>query len=578
MNTRSRVLVAIAVAVCAGGSAAPGARADGNGTYTNWLCFDRDTGKGVGASPQLSSSAAGVPLTLSQDCGGSASGGNGITMVTGLPTHTSDGNRGGITWTAPAGVTAAGLEYWRSLKAPGNQSHFVITENGTGPDQIYPADLAHKGETFYWYGTNGTDGNVVDTGNPNDPFGAANGPIGGGIAPDGRTWHIAFGCDSAGGGGCDVPSGALNLRISSARMTLKDGAAPRLDQVAGALASDTPVRGTAALAFNASDAGAGVYRVIVAVDGKRVEERVLDGNGGACADVNTGNDNPYEFASAAPCKGAVGGSASLDTTKLADGARRVQVLVEDAAGNQAIALDRTLTVDNRGDGIGPGDPLEQRGAANGSPAPDTAKLTLSWSTKSAKTVRTASYGHLQRLGGTLTGADGTPIAGASIDVGKRLRRTGDVAKPAKSVVTGPDGRFEIRFPAGASYDVRASYRSRANDTVAVATATGSLRIRAAVSLAVTPRRARGGTRLRFSGRLRGGSVPAKGKQVLLQVRSGKGWSTFKVVRTTRSGRFATRYALPSSSVARYRFRALSRFEAAYPFETGSSASRVVVKR
>jgi len=562
--------------------AAPGltsiARADGGGTYTSWLCANRDTGQGVGASPEIAFAGRGIPLTVSQDCERAASGTSGVTMITGQPSHTDDGARAGLSWQAPAGITISSLRYWRALRSPGNAAHMVITENGTGPFDIYPADTQNKGETFYWFGTGANDGNLVDTGSLDQPFSTANGPIAGGLAPNRGAWYIAFGCDSAGNGGCDVSPGALNLRIFSAQMSLRDNAGPTVGgNVGGSLATDNPVRGMASVAFTASDAGAGVYRALLIVDGATVDATIPDANGGRCADVNPSNDNPYEFGSAAPCKGTVSGTFALDTSKVADGGHRVQVLVEDAGGNRASVLDRTITVDNQNNGIGPGDDLSLRGAANGQPAADQAILALSWSTKQLRTVRTAKYGRSQQLRGQLVTPDGQPIAGATIDVAKRLRSIGAKAIAAKAVSTDAAGRFTINFPRGPGYDVRASYRSHANDTIAVATNTASLRIRASVTLKVSPRTAQRKSRLRFSGRLRGGHIPSRGKQVALQVRAGKRWRTFQLTRTNKRGRFVTRYRLPGSQIARYRIRAISRYEASYPFNAGASRSLTIRK-
>jgi hypothetical protein len=77
----------------------------------------------------------------------------------------------------------------------------------------------------------------------------------------------------------------------------------------------------------------------------------------------------------------------------------------------------------------------------------------------------------------------------------------------------------------------------------------------------------------------GRPLPASGKVVELQVRSAGGpWSTFRTVRASRRGRFATRYTFRRGGPARYLMRARVREADDYPYATGSShAVRIVVR-
>jgi hypothetical protein len=129
-----------------------------------------------------------------------------------------------------------------------------------------------------------------------------------------------------------------------------------------------------------------------------------------------------------------------------------------------------------------------------------------------------------------------------------------------------------------SRDLRVVYRSHANDTAPVAQKTLHLRVRARMRLSGRPHRARSGTVVRFSGRLLTLPVPARGKQIVLQGRAGHGrWQNFDVVRTDRRGRFHARYRFRTGARGRYSFRAVSRFEAAYPYIAGHSRSVRVLK-
>ena len=84
-------------------------------------------------------------------------------------------------------------------------------------------------------------------------------------------------------------------------------------------------------------------------------------------------------------------------------------------------------------------------------------------------------------------------------------------------------------------------------------------------------RGAGGRRLRLSGRLRGGRVPARGKTVELQAFERGRWRTFKTARARRGRRFTAHYRFSSGSVGRsFRMRALVRPDALYPFSKGHS--------
>lgn len=158
-----------------------------NGSYTQHLCFDSDTSTGVGTPPELRIELGGVPLARSDNCAGALAPGKGVSVVTGLPSHTPDNARGGLSYYAPPNVTIASGEYYRAFRSPGNGAYFVITDNGQSWDQIYGLP---RGESFYWYGTNGSDGSLLDRGTFATPLSAANGPVAMAIG-NATHWHIA---------------------------------------------------------------------------------------------------------------------------------------------------------------------------------------------------------------------------------------------------------------------------------------------------------------------------------------------------------------------------------------------------
>ena len=97
-------------------------------------------------------------------------------------------------------------------------------------------------------------------------------------------------------------------------------------------------------------------------------------------------------------------------------------------------------------------------------------------------------------------------------------------------------------------------------------------------LKARPRQLLTGQQLRLSGTLRGGSQPAAGKVVELQVRRDGKWRTFADVRA-RQGTFSYRYRFSQvKTQRRLLFRALVPRFSGYPYTRGTSrAVRVTVR-
>lgn len=143
-----------------------------------------------------------------------------------------------------------------------------------------------------------------------------------------------------------APSRA-KLTLDNVRIRLHDPNPPHATALPSALRGDLgAVRGVGALRFTATDVGAGVYRAIVAVDGEEVRRSVVQSDGGRCGDVEPGNGDPYEFGGPQPCPTEVDATVALDTQGLRDGAHRIRVSVEDAAGNVALVHDGLVTTHN----------------------------------------------------------------------------------------------------------------------------------------------------------------------------------------------------------------------------------------
>jgi hypothetical protein len=392
-----------------------------------------------------------------------------------------------------------------------------------------------------------------------------------------RVFEIGFSCLDM----CYVGSATMfYANVRYARFDVNDPSAPVGGLTGGATDAQTWAR-VVRFGLNAEDAGGGLYRAIVEVDGSDALAIPLGDSSGPCHEVGQ-DPNVNGFAAAQPCPLRVdNGSLAIDAAKLPQGRHSVRVLLDDAAGNRTAIfgpVTRNITVS---EAIGPGSDPALRGAANGDEASDSARLTAHWGKRGSRTLLVSRFGRSHVVRGRLRTTDGAPIANAALDV---ISKT--TAVNARELVkrtgprTGADGAWFVVLPRGvSSRDVTFRYRSHANDTIASATASVRLRVRAGVHLAIHPRRARTGQSIRFDGRLLGGPMPRGGKQVVLMARASRGaWVRFNVVRTDGRGRFRSVYRFRQPGAALYRFRALSLSEAAYPYLAGGSNVVKVRKR
>jgi hypothetical protein len=339
--------------------------------------------------------------------------------------------------------------------------------------------------------------------------------------------------------------------------------------------------GVVRFGLNAVDVGAGLYRAVVEVDGADALALPLGDVGGTCKDIGPSPD-VNEFAAARPCPLRIdGGGLDVDAGKLPQGRHVVRVMLEDAAGNRMAIFGPLVRNIAANGAIGPGSDLALRGAANGEGASDQATLTAHWGRKGGRTLLVSPFGRSHVVRGRLRGLDGAPISGAAIDV---VSKTTAVNARELAKASGPrtrgDGSWFLVLPRGvSSRDLSLRYRSHVNDTIPAATAGVRLRVRAGLRLTIHPRVARRGQAIRFAGRLLGAPLPRGGKQVVLMARASRGgWVRFNVVRTGAHGRFRTTYRFQQPGTARYRFRALSLAEAAYPYLAGGSNVVRVAKR
>ncbi len=396
---------------------------------------------------------------------------------------------------------------------------------------------------------------------------------------------------------------AATIELFAADLVLSQAESPTVSAVGGGLAEATTVSGRSDLAFEATDAGSGVYKVVFRVDGQVLSTVIPEEAGGRCRDVGGTTDGLPAFLYTQPCPAALSVDLPFDTTGLANGMHHLLVSVLDAAGNAAPVLDREITVDNAtapgggtnsggsnsggsngagSGGAGSGGPAGVEpahpsavalGAANGNDSSGQATLTAAWRGHAGARL-SGAYGAARTIEGQLTAPGGAGIADAQIEVDELPAYAGAKARALPTPRTGATGRWSLALPRGiSSSELRLAYRGHLGDPTPTATRTLSLVVRAGVSLSIVPHVARADGAIRFGGRLLGGPVPVGGKQLVLEARSPGGhWVEFHVIRgsASASGRFRFSYRFRLPGPVRYQFRVLCEAEADYPFAAGSS--------
>lgn len=468
------------------------------------------------------------------------------------------------TFNAPAGLTIAAFSIWRY--------------EADGPTQPYGAPASNL---LYVPGPVSVEGLCAQSlgcssrGTPSAPLDPSNKVNVGGL---GGVTQIQWSASCGGGPGGTCPAsgqGTLSSQynVYAADIDLVDNTPPIVSGVSGPLVAGGTLTGTQAISFNASDGQSGVYSGSLLVDGHMVSSQILDANGGACQSLGVTADGQRSFEHAQPCKPSVSGNLTLNTNQLTAGQHSLELIVDDAAGNQTIASNGTITTAGSAAGssssaapIGP-----CAAAAQGSGAGTTEpQLTARWTT-TAKALRTGRYGAVQRIAGRLTAPGGAGIAGAAIAVCDTPAYHGAGIRSIGSVSTGPTGQWSFTLPRGVSSSaLRFVYPSPQNAALAAAAATLRLSVHAGISLKIAPRSVSVGRKIRFSGVLHGTPIPSGGKQLVLEASSGKEWIQFNTIRTNSSGHYRATYRFKFPGPITYKFRVRSPSEADFPYLNGAS--------
>jgi hypothetical protein len=392
-------------------------------------------------------------------------------------------------------------------------------------------------------------------GDPGDPLAAGNLVTGIGPAPG-----LAVAARCLGAEGCaPVDDPAAEVRLHRSAVDIVDDAAPTVGPLGGELVSGAPVDRPATVIAPVADAGGGVARVELLVDG--VVAQVAT-SGGACR-------VPYE--TVVPCPSATDRAFTVDPAVLGAGPHALAVRVTDAAGNVAEGGASSFVVGDRPAPEAPPGPPGTPPGAPGPPAPvdgsgASRALVLDLPGR-------VSLPERRRTAGRARWAGGSPAAGVRLDVLAgavggpvgRMHRIGRVTVRADGTFALPRTRESRTLRVVPTRD---DLVARPVDVDLVAPLRVALRVPSGV--------VRNGRTATLRGAVAGAGDAAPDLQVLVQTIVRGRWTTVDAVEPGRTGNVVWRYRFKRTvNRAAYRFRLVVPPTKGRPWKRTVSAKRVV---
>jgi hypothetical protein len=172
----------------------------------------------------------------------------------------------------------------------------------------------------------------------------------------------------------------------------------------------------------------------------------------------------------------------------------------------------------------------------------------------------------------LSNPDGQPLEDVPVQVFSRPDIPGAGFAAAAVVRTDRGGRFTYKVRGTTSRTLR--FRYDGSSRIRPSSADVKVRVPARSTFRLSPRNIVNGQTVTFTGRVKGGPIPANGKLIQLQKRSGRTWLPFRVVRTNAAGRW--RHVEPVVSVRGvviFHLRAQIPAEGGFPYATGNTRPR-----
>lgn len=521
------------------------------GTFTALTCHGV-TGNAIGMPGWSVGTANGQYITYGAGCAGGGQGSFGLTMGPNPTGEYFNGNGNTMTYSVAAGETIA--DYSLNLYAFGGPCVVQSGQCANGFGQVY---VNHTGQSDPNYDYR------------NLGYGAATATVGASGLSGVTYVTVGVSCDPGQdlsypcSGSADPEAQAL---VSGGAFTILDATVPSVSNVSGSLIAGGTLTGTNTISFTASDSGGGIYSATVLVDGRQITQEVPGTNGGLCANL-TPSSSTMTFAAPQPCPTAENVSVPLNTTQFSAGQHHLQVIVKDAAGDQAVAYDGTITTS--------GPPLVGangavnggRGVANGEPCAGEALDLLVNGKRKPPTV-------LYRKPVTVRGVlhCGTvPIRDARIAIvtlgGPRS------AAIDTSVQTALDGSFSFKVPKGPDRTLRFSYTAYSNDPGPSASATATISVRPRIALEIGPHISSNGNTIHWKGKIAGGPFPPQGVTLDVEVREARHWRIFDQTVTGPKGHFHYSYRFHATTEpTTYVFRVALPHTGSqdYPYTPGAS--------
>ena len=500
-------------------------------------------------------------------------------MLVGQTNTYGQGTWSALLYQAPSYATINGGTIFRAEKAEGTDSGFMgIIQQGGEYSSLYsePRNCCDQGDWVV--------GNIAARGTFSSPFASEN-TVNLTISPDAKHWDVNATCDPNGNNNssCTLATDQWEYRIFAGEISLRDPNDPQESNISGPLTTDSPLHGTETITFSATDTGPGIAYIKLLVDGTVVQSQIIDTNGGRCVPV-AGYD-AYTWAYQTPCSTSIGGRTySLNTTALSNGQHHVQVIVEDAAGNQSEVLNRNVSIENASNGSlgapppvpglfpsapgsqppGSGTSILTAGAPNGTNASPNAELQLGLPRRVARPFARRAL----RIPGRLLTMSDQPIGGATLDVIQRIAGSSST-RTVTHTRTAANGSFAATVPAGPSRLITIAYRAYTGAPGYTAQNQLNESVQAGVQLNVNPIHTSPQGTIVLSGKVQG-SIPRDGTIVDLLVHYRGHWVPFKTPRTNRHGNFHVRYQFQGGT-GKFPFRAeVPSGQAGFPFATGDS--------
>jgi hypothetical protein len=508
------------------------------GTFTALTCHD-SAGSAIGMRGWSVQTASAPYISFGSGCADGGAGSLGLTMGP-YPGGSYDVNSGDtMIYSVPAGLTISRY----SLDLYGYGEGCEVVNNGFGNE-------CADGMGQVWVNHTGQSDPNYDYRNLG--YGAVPATVSVSELSGVNDVAVGVSCDPGQRLSNECPGGAIVAQalISGGEFTLVDSTVPTVSNVSGSLISGGTLSGTNAINFTASDSGGGIYSAIVSIDGHAVVDEVPNNNEGLCANLAPPTSATMAFASPQPCPNTENISIPVDTTSLSAGQHQLQVLVQDAAGDQAVGYEGTITA------AGPprvtlnaGTISAGRGTPNGEPcAGETLELAVN-----GKTTPVIRYGKPITIRGVLH-CGTVPVPNALIAVTTTVSGLSSAAV-ADTVETAPDGSFSYQLPAGPDRTLSFSYTAYSNDSEPSATASIAIQIRARIKLRIRPRHTRNRRTIHWTGTITAGPYPHSGVALVAEVKDGKNWKVFAQLVANSRGQFRFHYRFHATTEpTTYKFR------------------------